>query len=325
MSPQDSVTRPRFQITVDTETYAVNGTLPPFDTQIYAEIRSEMLGVPKIMEICDRRGIRATFFVDVYMHRHYGEEKVERLCAAIAARGHDVQLHAHTAWLPQSPGDNLSAFPYHQQVEILAEGRDLIRKWTGRAPVAFRAGAYAANLDTIRALEQTGFLADSSYFAFHRNCELSRQLGNVHFNRQFKIGGVHEFPVTVYWLVRTPFYRKLSKVDVNSSSLAELREVVPKLIEGGVRNIVLFLHSFSFIQWKRDFSGAVPNYRALERFEAILDLICQSVGGESFCSVEEACKDVATNGVEEPDFVPAVGVARVVPRALQRVLERAHS
>lgn len=320
MIAQMGETDTRFIVTVDTETFSVNGTPPPFESNIYAPLPEAELGVHKIMEICDRHGVKGTFFVDVYMHYHYGEKDVKELCQFIDQRGHDVQLHAHTAWLPNSKADDLCTFPLERQVEILAEGRELIHKWTGKAPVAFRAGSYAANLDTIRALERNGFVTDSSYFPFHRNCKLSKQLHNRYANKPFRIGGILEIPVTTYWLINTSFFRKISKLDVNSSSLAELMDIIPKLMESRVGPVVLFLHSFSFIRWKKDNSGVLPNYRALERFETIVDAICKRGYQTHFCTMAEISRSFAGENEHELDFIPTVKASGIIPRALQRIL-----
>jgi hypothetical protein len=308
----------RFIITVDTETYAIKGSPPAFETNIYAHHPKGALGVSRIMDICDRRGVKATFFVDVYMHHHYGKERVKNLCREITEKGHDVQLHAHTSWLPGSRSGKLCDFPLQKQVDIIGEGKQLLEDWVGRAPVAFRAGAYTANLDTISALEKNGFLVDSSYFAFHRNCQLSRQLNNRYTNRPFQIGEIFEIPVTSYWLFRAPSYSKISKVDMNACSLSELHDIIPKLIRNKVTYITLFLHSFSFIRWKRDFSGVLPNYRALDRFEAILDSIARWGYQTSFCTMEEVPRIAQEKGT---DFVPTLNSVGILSRALQRIRE----
>lgn len=308
----------QFIVTIDTETYAVGGKLRDFGPNLYGEYGGQEFGFPKIMEICDRHGVKATFFVDVYMHRHYGKQKTREVCERIWKAGHDVQLHTHTSWLPGSHSGYLYDFPLEQQIDILREGRDLIGESVGSAPTAFRAGSYSANLDTMRALSENGFLIDSSYFAKRHSCQLSRQLSNQYANKQFRIDGILEIPVTTYRLLGNGSYEKLSKLDFNACSLRELLDVTPKLMAGGVRYIVLFLHSFSFIRWKRDFSGIAPNYRALERFERYMRAVAGTMN-TSFTTMKELA---AEPHQFEPgrDFVPTVSLSGLFPRALQRVL-----
>jgi len=321
MTEPQGLDHPHFIVTVDTETFTVKGSPPAFGTNIYGELPEGTLGVQRIMDICGRYDVKATFFVDVYMHHYYGKAPVRELCGHIVRNGHDVQLHAHTSWIPNGDFQHLSAFPLQKQVEIIAEGKELIREWTGKAPVAFRAGAYAANLDTIQALEQNGFILDSSYLAFHENCELSRQLSNHPANQIFKIGGILEVPVTMYWLFDNVLLRKMSKLDINACSLTELRNVIPKLVRGRIRCVILFLHSFSFIRWKKDYSGVLPNYRALERFERTLEMICGWGYRGSFCTMAELSKALSGDQDGRCDLIPTVNSLGIILRALRRILE----
>jgi peptidoglycan/xylan/chitin deacetylase (PgdA/CDA1 family) len=310
----------RFIITVDTETYKLGDRLPRFEDNIYGDMPEGSFGIAKIMDICEKHGAKATFFVDVYMRRHYGSEKVEELCRRIHQRGHDVQLHAHVSWLREANTNDLCGLPLDRQVEVIAEGKECIRRAIGKPPVAFRAGAYAANLDSIEALRRNNILVDSSYFAYHRRCPLSRQLENRYGNRSFYIDGVFEIPVTAFWIINQPFYRKITKTDINASSLAEMSEVIPQLLHHRLRYVVLFLHSFSFIRWQRDFSAIVPNHRAIERFDKLLQRITQWEPAAEFCTMEAAsCLPILTE--QEPDFIPTVSSLRLVPRAVQRILE----
>src|SRR6185437_5869863 len=70
----------QFIITVDTETYAINNAPPAFQTNIYADLPDGSFGVQRIMDICNRHNVKATFFVDVYMHHHDGRNPVRDLC-----------------------------------------------------------------------------------------------------------------------------------------------------------------------------------------------------------------------------------------------------
>jgi peptidoglycan/xylan/chitin deacetylase (PgdA/CDA1 family) len=320
MNPSGSKKRTDFIITVDTETYSLAGKPPLFGPNIYGEYGGEEFGVARIMDISEKYGAKTTFFVDVYMHQHYGKEPVRDLCRGIARRGHDVQLHAHLSWLPGSKSDFLYDYSLESQRELLKEGKELIGEWTGQAPVAFRAGSYSANLDTMRALSDNGFRLDSSYFARRTSCQLSRQLENRYANRIFRIGEVTEVPVTTYWLVDKGPYRKLSKLDFNACSLAELRDVVPKLIDAGTRTVVLFLHSFSFVRWTRDLSGIVPNYRAMDRFDRLLAEIARR-DDAGFITMEQASRMALSENDEGSDFIPTVRMSRLVPRVMQRMLE----
>ena len=126
---KDSPTKKTFfLITVDTETFLANGNLLPFETNIYGDISGTEFGVNRIMDICEKYSARATFFVDVYMYHRYGKDKVSTLCKIIDERGHDVQLHAHTSWLPNFPREFVSSYELQDQIAIIAEGTPTYRR-----------------------------------------------------------------------------------------------------------------------------------------------------------------------------------------------------
>ena len=92
--------------------------------------------------------------------------------APILEAGQDVQLHCHTEWLdlaiPGGPfagwsGGNIKDFSYDRQAELLGWCRDTLVAAGAPKPVAFRAGNYGANDDTLRALAVIGMRYDSSH------------------------------------------------------------------------------------------------------------------------------------------------------------------
>jgi hypothetical protein len=311
---------PKFVITIDTETFRVRGRALPFNTHHYADLPEGSFGVQRIMDLCDENDVKATFFVDVYMHYEYGETKVAELCQRIDLAGHDVQLHVHTSWLPDTHSGLICDFPLDRQIEILAEGKNLIEKWIGKAPRGFRAGAYGANLDTIRALKENDFRIDSSYFPLNRNCKLARQIGCPPLNRSFYIDGVLEIPVTTYWLWNAFSRQKNSKIDVNACSWTELQNVLPKFSDSPVDYVILFLHSFSFVQWDRNGGNLAPKRGPLKRFEALLKLIRQELGGEVI-TIDEISKQLPPGTDTKADFVPRLSPIHMVPRILGRFFD----
>ena len=310
--------KPKFIMTVDTETYRIDGRFLPFNTHHYGDLPSGSFGVQRIMDLCDQYGAKATFFVDVYMHHEYGEEKVAELCQRIDGAGHDVQLHAHTSWLRRAHSGLICDFPLDHQIAIISEGRDLIHKWTGKVPRGFRAGAYGANLDTIRALKETGFSLDSSYFPLNRNCELARQFQSPMLNRPFYVDGILEIPVTTYWLWNRLNKRKNSKIDMNACSWAELRSAVPQIGRSSIEYAVLFLHSFSFIQLDRNGENPEPNLGPLWRFEALLKMIRHELQGE-FTTIREISESPSLGDASMPDFVPVLPPYLSLHRILGRL------
>lgn len=129
------------------------------------------VGTEYQMDVFDRRGLKAVFFVDPMPALLWGVEAIADVVGPIAARGHDVQLHLHTEWLEfaeKSPvggrtGLNIKDFAFEEQCRLLEYARRVLIAAGAPAPTAFRAGNYGANDDTLRALAEIGLTHDTSH------------------------------------------------------------------------------------------------------------------------------------------------------------------
>jgi peptidoglycan/xylan/chitin deacetylase (PgdA/CDA1 family) len=232
-------TRPEIYLTIDTEDDYF--TVPHMLT---GEGIGEEFGAYGILDILDRHNLRATWFVNVYeAHRHEDPTTVERLVKAIDERGHEVALHTHPSEDLEMYARPLYWFDAEQQKTILGYGAELIEKWTGRAPVSFRAGGYVLNDETFEALESLGFRIDSSVFFSSPN----NRITPFTVNAVRKRGRVIEVPVTYVPRVQSDGHIDHRKFDVNWLTGEELDEVVDRVAEFGIAQAMFMMHSFSFI------------------------------------------------------------------------------
>ncbi|GGB98269.1 hypothetical protein GCM10011494_15930 [Novosphingobium endophyticum] len=168
-------------ITIDTEYaagFAARGVLSAADRRenfrlsIEGRTDSGCAGIGYQMDVFERHGLKAVFFVDPMPALVWGIEAITDVVGPIIDRGHDVQLHAHSEWLAlsgsQNPlggrtGQNMADFTFEEQCEILAYASQALVAAGAQKPVAFRAGNYGANDDTLRALAEIGIAYDSSH------------------------------------------------------------------------------------------------------------------------------------------------------------------
>src|SRR3546814_1833832 len=86
------------------------------------------------------------------------------LVATILARGQEVQLHLHPNWAGAKAGDGGAAharfemveYSAHEQRDLIAGAIDLLKAAGAPHPIAFRAGSYGANDETLAALAALG-------------------------------------------------------------------------------------------------------------------------------------------------------------------------
>jgi peptidoglycan/xylan/chitin deacetylase (PgdA/CDA1 family) len=159
------------------------------------------VGVPYQLEMLRRRDLKACFFVDPMPAVLYGLDPVRRMVEPILEAGQEVQLHLHSAWaeIVRRPDREarfeLTGFDADEQFELLAEARDLLVAAGAPSPIAFRAGAFAANADTLAGLKRLGISYDSSHNgAEHPHVsELPLDAGLID---PAECGGIVEIPVT---------------------------------------------------------------------------------------------------------------------------------
>lgn len=277
-------------LTIDTE-HSVGGafrdpSLKPVgnEKRIYGRIDGKEYGIPLMMDIADRYGISLTFFVEVLNKYWFGEQETREVCRYITERGHDVQLHLHPVFLnfnnanpPQLHyRDDLSHYDLETQTELLREGKELLTRYCGRAPVAFRAGNFGADTNTLRALSKNGLWIDSSYNkAFHKSGRISA----LPINDLAEIEGVWEFPVTNF-LETCLRGKKYKPLDLNAVSSREIQAVLEHCLNGpGPSNVTILLHSFSFlIPGDLQYRRCRINNVVIRRFEEICRYLSRQSG-----------------------------------------------
>ncbi|WAT18801.1 hypothetical protein OZN62_04320 [Aurantiacibacter sp. MUD11] len=143
-----------------------------FDRTIRGLTPDGEVGIFHQMDVFDAHGLKGVFFVDPMPALLWGTGAVADVVEPILQRGHDVQLHLHTEWLDiageRNPlgtyrGPNIKDYGYDEQCELLGLARQLLMDAGAPSPIAFRAGNYGANDDTLRALASVGIGYDTSH------------------------------------------------------------------------------------------------------------------------------------------------------------------
>jgi hypothetical protein len=275
-------------ITIDTE-HSIGGALQDSnlkpvgnETRIFGKIKNKEYGIPLIMDIAERQSIPLTFFVEVFSRSYFGEEETARVCEYILNRGHDIQLHLHPLFLnfdSPNPADQvykptITSYDLHTQTEMIREGKELLFRYGVKNFIAFRAGGFAANLDTLKALRGNGFLIDSSL----NRCYLGSpcMLIGYDINDVKRIHGIWEFPITNFLAYSPAGRRSLKPLDINGVSFYEIRRVLEDSITHGPSNIMIIMHSFSFIQpLDNQYTRAYPRWGVIRRFERLCRFLAE--------------------------------------------------
>lgn len=268
-------------ITIDTEYSAglfARGTgkdrAANFDRTIACRSGRGEAGIFYQMDVFDRCGLKAVFFVDPMPALVWGQGAVDAVVQPIIVRGHEVQLHCHTEWLaftdksplPGRSGLNIKDFSLSEQRILLEWGLDRIEQAGAPRPTAFRAGNYGANDDTLRALTELGLRWDSSFSAGLAGspCDITLPMGDC---RPASHCGLREFPVSA---IAGP--GRWRHAQLTALSFAEIRAAIAHAARADWPGFCLVSHSFEL--YNRE--AGQPNALLCRRFERFCEWLGSS-------------------------------------------------
>jgi peptidoglycan/xylan/chitin deacetylase (PgdA/CDA1 family) len=329
--------------TIDTE--GVHGARP-FEQFILGQVAGsgDDWGVFRIADICARHGAPATFFVDVFEVSLWGEDRFRDLTRQLSDRGFDVQLHTHPGWrddphdftelreikrkrsyLSQNL-DFMAKLSLQQQISLLREGMEMLKQWTGIAPVAHRSGGYSINDDTLKALRAVGIELDSSMHHGHAHSHVTWSINSV-----VERDGVIELPVTLLdYVFKLPsvgvLYRKSMKTDLDSCSLEELVAYVDQAVARGMSVMNLFMHSYSLLAFDLDYRRIDPQPEDVQKLDRFLARMKRRGDVRVMSCAEMLARYKSTpEEFKGPDEVPEVAVnAKIMRLGAAKLRNRIH-
>ncbi len=269
---------PAVFLTIDTEFrwghHAAGLALPAIGAR---SIEPAGVGLAWQLEVLARHGLKACFFVDPMPALVYGAEAIAQVVAPILAAGQEVQLHLHPNWVGACAGDGGARHGRFELIDhsqgaqgaLLAKAIALLTEAGAPAPVAFRAGSYAANDDTLSALAMLGIRYDSSHNGAHAPWPSAIGLPPAQIAPVARRGLV-EVPVTVIE-DRPGSYRN---VQVCALSIAEMRAALDHAVAHDHAAVTIVSHSFELANR----AGTAPNRVHVRRFEALCAMLAARRG-----------------------------------------------
>lgn len=274
-------------ISVDTEVSTYGSRWCPsrisedIDRDIIGVTTHGEFGVPYQIDVLNRHGLKAGFFVEALFGCVVGLGPLQDMVRMVQDGGHEVQLHLHTEWLPNMPvsilpgrtGNSVKDFSEDEQVQLLTQGLENLRASGARNVCAFRAGNYGANFDTLRALARTGMLYDTSYNESYLNssCGMERTDGLV---QPRLMEGVYEFPVACF----RDYPGHYRHAQLCACSSQELEHALMAAWKRGWNSFVIVSHSFELIRRARQpGERTLPDRVVIQRFERL----CRFLAGNS--------------------------------------------
>lgn len=268
------MTTPIF-LTVDTELmwrHHSDGLAGP---EIFARsLEPAGVGVSYQLETLARHDLKACFFVDPMPALTFGLAPVKRIVDTILAAGQEVQLHLHPNWTGAVAGDRgarasrfeLMEYGFADQFDLISGARDLLVAAGAPNPIAFRAGSYSANDDTLRVLAKLGFTYDSSHNASEQKSTSAIALPALQI-APLEYEGLIEVPVTlIHERADT-----LRNFQICALSAGEMRAALDHARSNDHAAVTVVSHSFELANR----AGTRPNAVHVRRFEALCALLAE--------------------------------------------------
>ena len=269
-------------LTINTEVYplAPNWQLSQLrldlDRDIYGITAEGEFGLRHQLRTLQQFQLHATFFVEALFAScpNVLPGALEEVVDLIQSAGQDVQLHLHPEWVPlipklahlHRPGAwRMTHYGEKEQLELIETGLENLERAGAKSVTAYRAGDFAANSDTLRALERAGVKIDSSYNYGYRRFSLIAN-GDEPCWQPTTFGKVLELPVSCYH----DLARHVRHAQICAISHREMRHALESARGASWSTFVIFSHTFEFLRNRRSTSKPVSlNGIALRRFEKL--------------------------------------------------------
>jgi peptidoglycan/xylan/chitin deacetylase (PgdA/CDA1 family) len=111
------------------------------------------VGVPRILDLLARYGVKASFYVPAVAAMTYPDEQ-----RRVAAEGHEIGIHG---WIHELN----SVLPYEAERDLMLRASDTLARIAGTQPVGMRTPSWDFSPHTLRIAQEMGLEYDSSLMA----------------------------------------------------------------------------------------------------------------------------------------------------------------
>ena len=108
------------------------------------------VGVPRILKILEKHGVKATFYVPAVSALIYPDEQ-----RRVVAEGHEIGIHG---WIHELN----SVLPYDAERDLMLRSADTLEKVSGVRPIGLRTPSWDFSPNTLRIEKEMGLAYDSS-------------------------------------------------------------------------------------------------------------------------------------------------------------------
>jgi peptidoglycan/xylan/chitin deacetylase (PgdA/CDA1 family) len=275
------------------------------------------MALPFILACLKVHGVSATFFVEALGATQWGITETQRICREIRDAGQEIQLHLHPSVAKLHGFVDKDDVLWNQdavtQERLLRVGLDVLAQ-CGVKATAFRAGDFAANLDTLKAMQQMGLHVSSN-----RDLDAKTSIrSKINFdfpviNDVSRRDDVIDVPVTAFRSPLPGLDGKFRHFEISALSFREMKDGLMKAYRAGYSTVGILTHPGEFFRNTK--RGVVPIEKNRRRLEQLLAFI-KSRPEFKVCTMSE-CAAITPIPEKSP---PEIRLA--LPYTLLRVMEQ---
>jgi len=251
-------------ITIDTE-FSIAGAFdenqnykPVSEKAVLCDVEGREHGLGFLLDNFDKYNISASFFIECANYYYFGDDPMAPIVKRIQKAGQDVQLHVHPVWLSFITDPEIGIFPQQDscadltfddlktQFELCIK---IFENWTSKRPEAIRTGSLVADRNIYQVMSSLNIpMASNVALGVFQPKEKNLQL----YGGRYSIENVLEMPVFSYQDLNIMGRKHIKSLQITSCSWPEMKYILTKARQQGIRNIVILTHPFEFIK-KSDF------------------------------------------------------------------------
>lgn len=289
-------------ITIDVEVWTDKWKLDDtslkqaYDTYMLGITPKGSYGLPYQLDVFNSAGLTTVCFVEPLFSKTLGCNYLRQTIDICKKGNNEVQLHAHPEWIKNGKHSFfdmdfsnrylLSEFSCDEQFLIIKEAKELLETESGEAVTAFRAGSFAANADTLKALSSNKIYIDSSYNPSMQMKGNGLAPSDYLLNQgSFKQSNVHEIPMTVY---RTAG-GKLRHTQLTACTIREFKKLLNLAYDQGDSDFVILSHSVELLGSQRK----SPDYTMVDKIHQLAEFLATNntkfnvIGLKDFTSINK--------------------------------------
>lgn len=243
-------------ITVDTEP-SIAGFFknPQFTPLIHEPIsgmingKSEALGF--FIQLLKQHNFVATFFIETVHSCYFSPDIMQHYVSELLEANQDVQLHLHPVWRyfrdKTFISDNCSEHSVEFMLELMTEGKQSLKNWTGNAPVALRTGKFSVGHNVYKAMRMADLTTSSNICVgcYDYDDPALRVTHGIH-----NINGITELPVSCFYDKSILKWNSLRSLQITALSGIEMTQTLDKMEKSGHHVAVIVTHPFEFLKTK---------------------------------------------------------------------------